>query len=153
MLPDILVPSDHFSFLQRVAATFSPQRPAQLVLVMHLLDNAVPLVEALAKFYSIGRIIPIPYSAKSGVLSLLSQKYDVTQLSLQDLQTGVQLREIVTECILGGDLPLLLFDIGGYFSDHLAELTTLHPGRITGVIEETEGGTGATSGDGVLAVR
>jgi adenosylhomocysteinase len=90
--------------------------------------------------YHISRVIPIPYSAKQSVVQALSNRFDLTMMDLEEIQTGVLLKEVVAQCIRGSDLPLIIFDIGGYFSHLLSEVVSRYPGRILGVVEETEAG-------------
>jgi adenosylhomocysteinase len=137
---DTLIAHSHSAFLNQVASEFLPGRKAQVIMIIHCLDNALALLDAISRTYRVSRVIPIPYSAKRGVLDALSSKFRVTSMSLEELELGIVLKDIITECILSNDLPVVLFDMGGYFARVIGDILETHPGRLIGVIEETEAG-------------
>jgi adenosylhomocysteinase len=102
-------------------------------LVTHLLDTAVPYLQALAERVDIERVVAVPYSVRSSAVELL----DDLPLSLPSSLAEIGQLAVTAACRAARAAPTVIQEIGGYCapSAHL-----LAQAGVRGVVEDTKQG-------------
>lgn len=108
-------------------------RPAELVLVTHLLDTAVPYVRALSTALDVERVIAVPYSVRRSTVELLSSLPVQVPASLDELS------EVAVDAAIGAAHrgKAIVQEIGGYCAPAVDRLARA---GVLGVVEDTKQG-------------
>lgn len=116
-----------------------PCPPASLIIVTHILDTAVPFIEAVAAAIDVPAVIGIPYSTMTTAQRRLEQRghrvvipEDITSLP------EIARTEIDRAAARNPGLPILIQEIGGYCAPLLDEVAA--SSNLAGVIEDTKQG-------------
>lgn len=120
-----------------VAKFTSP--PASLVLVTHILDTAVPFIEAISKAISLKTVIGIPYSTVSTAQWRLEHGGHRVVIpddigSLPDIIKA----EIDRAGALQRNLPVVVQEIGGYCAPLVDDFASAN--NLAGIVEDTKQG-------------
>jgi adenosylhomocysteinase len=115
-----------------------PCPPSSLVLLTHVLDTAVPFVQAVAETTKLEAVVGIPYSTMPTAHAQMVR--DGRRVLIPDDLVG--LPELARHEILSAsrrtNSPVVLQEIGGYCADLVDEL--VHANAISGVVEDTKQG-------------
>jgi adenosylhomocysteinase len=111
----------------------------QIVIVIHILPDIIPILKALKAITDIPLIIAIPYSIHISTLNLLKDKYQIITPSLRDIQNKNFLLHEITKCI-DQQKKTIIFEIGGYCAHIISALKKYLGNLLLGVIEDTESG-------------
>lgn len=114
-----------------------PSRIASVV-VTHLLPDRPFFLESLAKMTDLRAVIPKPKTIDPRVKSWLSHSYPLPLMSRDEASDPDRCLAFLNE--YGRGSPLVLADIGGYFSKCLNHVASKYQGRFLGVVEDTENG-------------
>lgn len=124
-------------FFDRICAAFPCTANPATIVVTHLLPDRPFLIEALDRQTALGLILAKPKSIHQNTKHWLSKKYRVETLR-DRYGDGQSIVELISECC--GNRPVVLLDIGGYFSDVANFIARYHSGRLLGIVEDTENG-------------
>lgn len=116
-----------------------PCPPTSLIVVTHILDTAVPFIEAVAAATSLRAVIGIPYSTMASARRHLERRGHrvVIPADIASLPALVR-TEIDRATGESPDLPIVLQEIGGYCAPLLDEVTA--SANLAGVVEDTKQG-------------
>lgn len=106
------------------------------VVVAHAIPDAVDYLNAVAQVSQIRALLPKPRSIVPSVLRSLEKRFNVVQLTREQIAGGGAVSDILVSANGGA----VLFDIGGYFAPVLDGLAERLGERLLGVIEDTENG-------------
>lgn len=125
---------------ERVIDEFGgPVKDTSALVVTHLLPNAPPFVNALAKAFDVPIVFPKARSVHLPTKrELENNNYRVSPIDRAQMEGLVWYNDVMRNVPATNDV--LLLDIGGYFSTCLPELGERLGGRLIGVIEDTENG-------------
>lgn len=123
-------------FYHDIVSMIQADRRVQSVVVCHMLPDAEHYIEALDTLTTVSAVIPKPRSRDAITESAIASRVKVIVRSREDLREP----EAWIDLLPAGDDPVVLFDIGGWFSESLPVLATLLGTRLLGVIEDTENG-------------
>jgi len=110
-----------------------PIRPCQLVLVTHLLDTAVPYVQALAAVMELNRVVAVPYSVRRSAAALLTGQPVCVPSSLDELAQVV----VDAACRATTLGSVIVQEVGGYCAPWVRQLARA---GVLGVVEDTKQG-------------
>ncbi|MGN6188972.1 MAG: NAD(P)-dependent oxidoreductase [Conexibacter sp.] len=114
-----------------------PCAPSRLVLITHLLDTAIPFVDAIRNGAELAHLLAIPYSVVPAALAHVSEQMPVTvPASVSEIPTRAR-DEILALC-LDGDSPVVVQEIGGYCAGVLDDLVAMP--NFGGIVEDTKQG-------------
>lgn len=116
-----------------------PAFKGQFVIIAHILPDMPELLEIINQISPISLIIAIPYSLDVVTCSSLKEKYNIVDLSLEQLLDSETLYQVVDNQI-NNKKPTILIEVGGYFSNITHKLQKALDGKLLGVIEDTEAG-------------
>lgn len=120
----------HRQFFEKLINELQLNREdADIVAVLHVLPDAIPFTEALAKIARIQSVIPKPKSINRDVIGQLDQKL-ITPLNRENI-------EDILDKIKG---KTVFLDIGGYFSPIVPKLKERLGDTFCGIVEDTENG-------------
>ncbi|MFB6174901.1 MAG: adenosylhomocysteinase [Candidatus Nanohalobium sp.] len=106
-----------------------------ILLIHHLLPDVLHFLEALEDNYNIEKIIGIPYSTKTEVLSKVREQFKADVESPDEIK---EVREKALEFIQAyDDENLVIIDLGGYCSNILEDI---NQDKIKGIVEDTNQG-------------
>ena len=126
------------SFFTRVTETFARKEPVAVIAITHLLNERPAFIDAIAGLGELAALLPKPKSLHQATLNEISVRYQVDQLT-RELFTDPEAALAYIEKRAAGR-PVVLLDVGGYFTTVLAYLCEYFSGRIVGVVEDTENG-------------
>lgn len=116
-----------------------PCPPASLVIVTHILDTAVPFVEAVSRAIDLEAVIGIPYSTMPSAQRLLEAEghrivipediADVPALAKEEVDRAATARP---------ERPVVIQEIGGYCAPLVDELVLKK--NLAGIVEDTKQG-------------
>lgn len=107
------------------------------IVVTHMLSGTVEYLDALQKLMNVRVVIPKPKSAASEVIDAArAHKFEILSASRDDLADPGRSLAILDRA----PGRVVLFDVGGWFAPALAEFVRQRPGKIVGVVEDTENG-------------
>lgn len=108
--------------------------PVSLVLLTHLLDTAVPFIDALSQATEVALVVAIPYSASASACEVVAEQIRlVSPPSVDDLPDQVRFE---LDALRGtARHPIILQEIGGYCAPMLEHLATNN--NFVGVVEDT----------------
>lgn len=112
-------------------------KPSAIV-VTHLLADRPPFIDAISKLADVCAILPKPKTIDHTTKMILSQRYPVRQISREEANDEVACLNLLNK--YGNGRPLILIDIGGYFSKSAVYLCDNYQGKILGIVEDTENG-------------
>lgn len=127
---------EFFESVRTESPSASPR--AASVIVTHLLPDRPFLLESLAKITDLRAIVPKPKTVDPRVRSLLSNSYPLVAMSREDVSDPELCLAFLNEH--GKGSPLVLADIGGYFSRCINDVAARYQGQFLGVVEDTENG-------------
>lgn len=110
----------------------------QVVIIIHILSDIQPFLEALAPIVDIPLIVAVPYSIHIPTLHQLNRQYEIITPSLESIQDKNYLLNEITNHI-DPQKKVLVLEIGGYCAPILKELKTRCK-NFLGIIEDTEAG-------------
>ncbi len=114
-----------------------PCAPSRLVLITHVLDTAVPFIEALSRGMQLARILAIPYSVVPEALERAAEHVDViVPDDVSDLQARAR-AEILGLCVEREE-QVIVQEIGGYCAPFVADLAGMP--NFAGIVEDTKQG-------------
>lgn len=123
-------------FFDRLSKQLQIPAGANTIVVTHLLQDAQVYLRTLDKVSHILSVIPKPKSIDTTVLSTARTHFTINQSDRETLQTS----NIVHDLLRSAAGRVVLFDIGGYFAPLVNDLVDSFPGKLVGVIEDTENG-------------
>lgn len=123
-----------FPTLSAIASRF-PCHEVALVAVVHAIDTAPLLLQALSRGIPIHSAIPVPYSIRPGVITALAKHVEVT--TLEDGSTGEAIARAV-ESAAKKYRRVILQDVGGWGAAVLDRLASIP--EFVGVVEDTNQG-------------
>lgn len=120
----------HNGFFEKLIQEFDLKKvDADIVIVLHILPDALPFVTALQKIGDINTIIPKPKSIN------WSSFVELKALPINQLN-----RDIIHEVLKTLRKRTVFLDIGGYFSPITNEIEQTLGENFCGVVEDTENG-------------
>ncbi|UNZ21964.1 adenosylhomocysteinase [Streptomyces sp. 891-h] len=127
------------AFFSRIAAHFrSEQRPASF-LITHLLPERPAFVRGVASVTDLRSVLPKPKSVHAEARRQVEgDGYTCDRLTRETFSDTDRAVRYVEAHAAGR--PVVLLDVGGYFTPALGELCDRFSGRILGVVEDTENG-------------
>jgi adenosylhomocysteinase len=112
---------------------------ASLVVLTHILDTAVPFIEAMAQAVRLEAVIGIPYSTMPSAQRQLEERgYRVVIPNEISSLPTIAKEEIGRAAATRPDLPVVIQEIGGYCAPLIDELTAI--GNFAGIVEDTKQG-------------
>lgn len=125
-------------FFQEVAELV-PGFSGQFVIVTHILNDRLELLDAISQIGQIVLVVAIPYSVDLATLAKVSQSYSIITPSLAKLRNSDFLIHLLYRYI-DQNANLIILEIGGYFAGSIKRLREEFGSRFIGVIESTEAG-------------
>ncbi len=107
-----------------------------LVIVAHILIDAIPFLEALSSIFSIDVVFAKPKSINQRVMDYLSAKFKIVIADREKIDDISYVSSFINKKHDG----FILIDIGGYFSSVSNELKDEFGKKFLGSIEDTENG-------------
>ncbi len=111
----------------------------QCIILTHLLEDRPELLNAIDKIARISLVIGIPYSIHQPTLQEIRKLHHVETPKLSELYDTKYLNSLIMSHAKR-NIPLILIEIGGYFSSILDDLQKKLSCQLLGVIEDTEAG-------------
>lgn len=111
-------------------------RDISFLVVTHLLQDRPYFLEALSDLGYIEGIIPKPNSINGKVLEEIQDRFPILSLTKESLYNIDSLSPLIEK----SKQRIILLDIGGYFSHIINALNERFPGKIIGIVEDTENG-------------
>ena len=127
------------SYYQSIINTPGHKPDVQFVILTHTVSDAVEFISAIDDLGKIALIISIPYSKDEKVYKALSHEYKTVCPNLSDLLDSDHLKSLVLNNV-DTKKPLIIVEIGGYFSSIITDINTKMNGNLIGVVEDTEAG-------------
>ncbi|MFI0821485.1 adenosylhomocysteinase [Streptomyces sp. NPDC021098] len=127
------------AYFGRVTARFAPvERPASF-LITHLLPERPAFVRAVASVTDLRAVLPKPKSVRIEALRQVEADGHTCDRLSREMFADVDrsVRYVETRA---ANRPVVLLDVGGYFTTALDALCDRFSGRILGVVEDTENG-------------
>lgn len=124
-------------FFDRMIEATIPAKTIKSIVVSHIVPDAKVYLLAINEVAPIAVSVPKPRSLNEQTAHELSQTFKIEKLDRGQIGSNPS---IIGEYIAASESPVILFDIGGYFARVLNQLTQDYPGKILGVIEDTENG-------------
>jgi len=128
------------SYFTRVAAEFTPAEPPAPFLITHLLPERPSFVRAVAAVSRLRAVLPKPKSIDAAARKETERFTQCDELSRELFADPETCLDYVESRAAGESVVLL--DVGGYFASALDTLCDRFTGRILGVVEDTENGSG-----------
>lgn len=125
------------AFFAAICEEFPCASPISAVIVTHLLPDRPLLLGGLQKLAHVALILAKPRSIDQRTKAWLSHQYPI-KIQKNRLTDGPQSLELILSHSNGQ--PLVLLDIGGYFSAVANFLAENYPGKFLGIVEDTENG-------------
>lgn len=97
---------------RRVAACYTSQPEARLIIITHLLEDRPELLDVMNDLVPIATVIGKPYSVVDPVRSALEQRFQVEVPRLTDLENPTFVCDLV--CRDTENHPIVIMEIGGY---------------------------------------
>lgn len=114
-----------------------PCPPARVILITHLLDTAVPFVEAMARGADVAAVVGIPYSSTPSAATKIAQiARVVSPHDIGDLE--IRAKRLIEELCAASDAPVIVQEIGGYCAPLVEGLAAR--AEFAGVVEDTKQG-------------
>ncbi|WP_063737341.1 adenosylhomocysteinase [Streptomyces sp. RTd22] len=127
------------AYFGRVTARCAPvERPASL-LITHLLPERPAFVRAVASVTDLRAVLPKPKSVRIEALRQVEADGHACDRLTREMFADVDRSVRYVETRAAGR-PVVLLDVGGYFTPALDALCARFSGRILGVVEDTENG-------------
>lgn len=123
-------------FYERLVGRIDSERKVGTIVVMHFLPDVFSHLRTLDKVSEIITLIPKPKSIVQNVYDMVQSRFHVQKATRELIQNT----DIIAKTIASTDREIILFDIGGYFAPILNDLALVFPGKILGVVEDTENG-------------
>ncbi len=126
------------AYFARIAREFTPPQPPASLLVTHLLPERPAFVRAVGTVSGLRAVLPKPKSIDLAARREIQRSIPCDELSREmfaDADTAVT----YLETRAAGE-PVVLLDMGGYFTPSLQALSDRFSGQLLGVIEDTENG-------------
>lgn len=123
-------------FFQNINENTQYVSDINFIVVTHILPDRPNLLRALSNIGKIDCIIPKPNSINKESYESLSKHYDMVHLTKEELADASCIQARIKK--ING--RIIILDIGGYFANCINQLTELFPGKIIGVVEDTENG-------------
>lgn len=123
-------------FYDKICRELIITRRAGAIVVAHILPNVLEYLSAIENLANIIAVIPKPKSIVPNILDKVRTRFYIWPITREDLtkeSTITSLMDRVKE-------EIIIFDIGGWFAPVINQLAERYPGRILGVIEDTENG-------------
>jgi adenosylhomocysteinase len=130
---------DHLDrqFFERLVPT-QPRHNVDLIVLTHLLPDRPPLIEALKRVARIGSIVPVSYSLNAAVYDWATRSgLPVTTWTAQP-ENAEKFLELMEKAMDTASRGVIIADIGGWFSSAATIAHSRNPGRLLGVVEDTE---------------
>lgn len=105
------------------------------IVISHLIPDCIDYLAALNFTCPISLLIPKPNSIDTNVFNKLKDKYPIKQISRDEVVNSKEIDNIIQN----SDKPIIIFDIGGYFSKYIKEKSKIST-KIKFIIEDTENG-------------
>jgi len=112
-----------------------------LVIVQHLLPTAIPFLNTLGKHFHITAVIPKPKSIHEPTLDQLqnsSDRFPILHANRQQLTDVAYLEQNIFS--VACERKILIFDVGGYFSNSIDIINDNFKNKLVGIVEDTENG-------------
>lgn len=124
-------------FFDQIAEKTTVSTPCQTIVVGHVVPDAKVFFRAINEKAPLAAIIPKPKSCDAKVKSELLKQFHVVDLNREVIE---QHPEKVLSQVASNGLPVILFDIGGYFAPVVRVLKQQLGDRLLGIVEDTENG-------------
>ncbi len=105
------------------------------IVVSHIIPDCVEYLESLNYVCPIQLLIPKPNSIDEDIFNKLSGKLPITKIKREEIITS----KVIETIIKSSDKKIIIFDIGGYFAEYVAQRNDLCQ-NIKCIIEDTENG-------------
>lgn len=105
------------------------------IVISHFIPDCIDYLDALNFICPISLLIPKPNSIDTVVFDRLKDKYPIKQISRDEITNSKEIDDIIQH----SDKPIIIFDIGGYFSKYIKEKAKIST-KIKFIIEDTENG-------------
>lgn len=125
-------------FFELVAAEVE-SRPVQFIVLTHILEDRPELLSAISSLGKIALVIGIPYSIHTKTKDALETEFTIATPTLEQLYDKNFLIDLIST-YAQNDTPVIILEIGGYFSKILPELHGMLGSKLLGIIEDTEAG-------------
>ncbi|MEM7621470.1 MAG: adenosylhomocysteinase [Pseudomonadota bacterium] len=125
------------NFFNEACQAFPINQNVASIIVTHILPDRPFLLEALSRQTDLACVLAKPKSVHSKTKDWLSKSYPI-EILRQKFLDGPKTLEFINK--KAKSQPLVLMDIGGYFSNVIGYLYEHYNGDIIGVIEDTENG-------------
>ncbi|MET9862806.1 adenosylhomocysteinase [Streptomyces smyrnaeus] len=127
------------AYFGRIAARFKPaERPAAF-LITHLLPERPAFVRGVASVTDLRAVLPKPKSVRAEARHQVEAEGHACDTLSRELFSDTDRAVRYIEARAAGR-PVVLLDVGGYFTSALDGLCDHFSGRILGVVEDTENG-------------
>ncbi|GAA0425469.1 adenosylhomocysteinase [Acrocarpospora corrugata] len=108
------------------------------MVITHVLPGQMDFLTALNRVTPVAAVLPKPKSADQPTLEEAARRYRCDALARSRFADPGWLATYLADRAAGR--PLVLADIGGYYAPALAAVCSALPGKIAGVVEDTENG-------------
>ncbi|MGH7381377.1 MAG: NUDIX domain-containing protein [Candidatus Methylomirabilales bacterium] len=124
-------------FYDKICQALQPVERAKAIVITHILPDVPEYLSAINNIADVIAVIPKPKSIVREVLQKMQTKFDILHLTRDELRNI----EVATSLVdRSHNDRIVIFDIGGWFAPVINELATSRPGKVLGVIEDTENG-------------
>jgi len=124
-------------FFDKMIEITNLDKECNSIVVGHVVSDSKVFLNALNEKAPIITAIPKPKSCDEAVVLELQKNFPIEHFKRELIRDNP---ELIKKIIHSSDKPCVLFDIGGYFAPIINQLTEKCPGKILGVIEDTENG-------------
>lgn len=105
------------------------------IVVSHIIPDCTDYLDALNFVCPISLLIPKPNSINANVLDKIKDKFPIKQICREEIVDSEEINCIIKN----SDKQIIIFDIGGYFSEYIANNPKISS-KIKFIIEDTENG-------------
>jgi len=123
-------------FYNDIQNSVRPNERAKAIVVSHMLPDVFEHLSAIQNVADVVAIIPKPKSIVADVLEKVRTKFHILNITREQVHNI----ETVLSVFDGSDGRFVIFDIGGWFAPVVNQVAERLPGKILGVIEDTENG-------------
>lgn len=124
----------------RAASRLVPSIDSQTIVLAHCLKDLPHLLFGLSQVTKIANVLCIPYSIDPKAMEVVSREYRIEVPTLSDVSDPEYLMNCVKESVRDDERPLVVVEVGGYFSAIGDRLVRELGERFLGIIEDTEAG-------------
>lgn len=124
-------------FYNSIVESISIPKETTFIVVQHFLSGIDYFLKSLNSIGKIGAVIPKPKSIDEKIAKRISTLYHVVRLKTREELVA---SKDILNIIKNSEGSVVLIDIGGWFAPCLTKWSKKFPGKILGVVEDTENG-------------